>query len=84
LHLGHAKAIVINFETARQLGGLCYLRFDDTNPDKEQERFVSAIQEGVAWLGYHPSKITFSSDYFEEIRGHAVRLIRSGDAYVCS
>lgn len=82
LQIGHAKAICLNFEIAREFGGLCNLRFDDTNPEKESDEFVQAIQEDIRWLGYDWAKICFASDYFEQLFAWACQLIESGDAYV--
>lgn len=65
LHIGHAKAIRFNFTVAKENGGLCYLRFDDTNPCKENHEFIDHIHKSVAWLGYKPWKTTYSSDYFQ-------------------
>lgn len=83
LHIGHAKAININFGYAEAHNGLCFLRYDDTNPEKEEERFVTGIRDMVEWLGYKPYKITYSSDYFDELYAFAVKLIQNGLAYVC-
>ena len=83
LHIGHAKAININFGYAKAFDGLCYLRFDDTNPEKEEQRFVDGIGEMVEWLGYKPFKITYSSDYFDQLYAFAVDLIKKGHAFVC-
>ena len=83
LHIGHAKAININFGYAKAYGGICILRYDDTNPEKEEERFVTGIKDMVQWLGYVPDKITYSSDYFEKLHDFALKLIQSGLAYVC-
>ena len=83
LHIGHAKAININFGYAKANGGICFLRYDDTNPEKEEERFVREIQEMVEWLGYKPYKITYSSDYFDLLYQYAYELTRRGLAYVC-
>lgn len=83
LHIGHAKAININFGYAKAYDGICFLRYDDTNPEKEEERFVRGIQEMVQWLGYKPYKITYSSDYFDQLHNWAVELIKMGHAYVC-
>ncbi|XP_014282529.1 probable glutamine--tRNA ligase [Halyomorpha halys] len=83
LHIGHAKAININFGYAKFNGGSCILRFDDTNPEKEEERFIHGIIEIVKWLGYHPSRITYSSDYFDKLYFWAKILIGIGQAYVC-
>jgi len=83
LHIGHAKAININFGYAKAYDGLCYLRFDDTNPEKEEQRFVDGIIEMVHWLGYKPFKITYSSDYFDQLFAFAIDLIKKGHAFVC-
>ena len=83
LHIGHAKSIVLNFGVAEDYQGACNLRFDDTNPHKEDEEFVNAIKEDVNWLGYQWKGVYFASDYFEQLYGFAVELIRSGKAYVC-
>ncbi|PXA02889.1 glutamine--tRNA ligase [Coraliomargarita sinensis] len=82
LQIGHAKAICLNFEIAREFGGKCNLRFDDTNPEKESDEFVRAIQEDIKWLGYDWAKLCFASDYFEQLFEWALQLIESGDAYV--
>ncbi|RWS09661.1 putative glutamine--tRNA ligase-like protein [Dinothrombium tinctorium] len=83
LHIGHAKAINVNFGYAKAFDGICYLRYDDTNPEKEEERFVKGIREMVEWLGYKPYKITHSSDYFDQLYEYAIELIKRGKAYVC-
>ena len=84
LHIGHAKAIFIDFGTAEKYGGLCNLRMDDTNPTKEDEEFVDAIQEDIHWLGYDwGDRFFFASDYFEKMYDLAVELIKKGLAYVC-
>lgn len=83
LHIGHARAIVTNFELAKQFDGYTNLRFDDTNPVKEDSSFVDAIKEDIKWLGYTPKNILFGSDYFEQTYELAVRLIQKGVAYVC-
>jgi len=82
LHIGHARAIITNFELAKCFNGRTILRFDDTNPAKEEKRFMDAIIEDIKWLGYEPCKITFGSDYFEEDYNLAVKLIKDGLAYV--
>ncbi|HNZ73812.1 MAG TPA: glutamine--tRNA ligase/YqeY domain fusion protein [Bacilli bacterium] len=82
LHIGHARAIVVDFETARDYGGRTNLRFDDTNPEKEDVEYVDAIIEDVRWLGYEPDKILYGSDYFDEQYERAKLLIRKGLAYV--
>ncbi|MCP9258846.1 putative glutamine--tRNA ligase [Dirofilaria immitis] len=83
LHIGHAKAINIDFGYAKAHDGICYLRFDDTNPEKEEEKFAKSIIEMVEWLGYKPYKITYSSDYFDQLYEWAIVLIKKGLAYVC-
>ncbi len=83
LHIGHAKAIAVNFGFARFHGGVCYLRFDDTNPEAEEERYFEAIKEMVRWLGFKPYQITYSSDNFEKLYELAEELIKKGKAYVC-
>ncbi|XP_032666418.1 probable glutamine--tRNA ligase [Odontomachus brunneus] len=83
LHIGHAKAININFGYAAAHDGICYLRYDDTNPEKEEEKFFVGIRDMVEWLGYKPAKITHSSDYFQQLFEWAVILIKKGLAYVC-
>lgn len=82
LHIGHARAIVMDFELAKMFGGYTNLRYDDTNPEKEEEVYVNAILEDVRWLGYEPKNILFASDYFEEMFDRAVLLIKKGLAYV--
>lgn len=82
LQIGHAKAICLNFEIAREFGGSCNLRFDDTNPEKESDEFVRSIEEDIQWLGYRWDKICFASEYFEQLFQWACQLIKSGDAYV--
>ncbi|XP_076646067.1 glutaminyl-tRNA synthetase [Halictus rubicundus] len=83
LHIGHAKAININFGYAVAHDGTCFLRYDDTNPEKEEEKFFIGIREMVEWLGYKPAKITYSSDNFEQLYEWAIKLIEKGLAYVC-
>uniref|UniRef100_A0A1A9V4W8 Glutaminyl-tRNA synthetase n=1 Tax=Glossina austeni TaxID=7395 RepID=A0A1A9V4W8_GLOAU len=83
LHIGYAKAININFGYAAAYGGICYLRYDDTNFENEEEKFFTGIRDMVEWLGYKPYKITHSSDYFQQLYEWAVILIRKGLAYVC-
>ncbi len=83
LHIGHAKAMFVDFGMARQYDGVCYLRFDDTNPEAEKKEYIDHIKEITSWLGWAPWKITYSSDYFDELYDLAVRLIKSGHAYVC-
>ena len=83
LHIGHAKSIVLNFGIAEDYPGTCNLRFDDTNPAKEEEEFVAAIEADVKWLGYAWEELRFASDYFEQLYGYAVELIQAGKAFVC-
>jgi glutaminyl-tRNA synthetase len=83
LHIGHAKSICLNFGVGQEFGGRTHLRFDDTNPTKEEQEYIDAIQADVRWLGYDwGSNLHFASDYFEQLYDWAVHLIRNGDAYV--
>ncbi|MDV3205281.1 MAG: glutamine--tRNA ligase [Weeping tea tree witches'-broom phytoplasma] len=82
LHLGHARAIIINFELAKLFGGKTYLRYDDTNPNNEHQDYVNAILEDIRWLGYEPDKIFFASDYFDIFYQKAVLLIKKNKAFV--
>ncbi len=84
LHIGHAKAICINFGTAEKYGGMCNLRYDDTNPVKEDVEYVSAIEEDIRWLGFKWDKLLWASNYFDKMYEAAVELIKKGKAYVCS
>jgi glutaminyl-tRNA synthetase len=84
LHIGHAKSICLNFGVALERGGTCNLRFDDTNPTKEDVEYVEAIKEDVAWLGFEWNALFFASDYFEQLYQFAVRLIQCDKAYVDS
>ena len=84
LHIGHAKAIYLDFGTAEKYGGRCHLRFDDTNPEAEDEEYVQAIQEDIKWLGYDwDGHLYWASDYFDTMYEYAVLLIKKGKAYVC-
>ncbi|MGC9361689.1 MAG: glutamine--tRNA ligase/YqeY domain fusion protein [Candidatus Syntrophosphaera sp.] len=84
LHIGHAKSICLNFGLARDYGGTCHLRFDDTNPIKEESEYVESIIEDVRWLGFDwKDKLFFSSDYFDQLYEYAEILIKDGKAYVC-
>jgi glutaminyl-tRNA synthetase len=83
LHIGHAKSIILNFELADEFKGKTHLRFDDTNPAKEDTEYVESIKEDVLWLGYKWDDLFFASDYFEEMYNRAVILIKNGKAYVC-
>ncbi|GGC85512.1 glutamine--tRNA ligase/YqeY domain fusion protein [Vreelandella lutescens] len=83
LHIGHAKSICLNFGLAEQLGGECHLRFDDTNPAKEEQAYIDAIKEDVSWLGFEwAGPVRFASDYFDQLYAWAQHLIREGKAYV--
>lgn len=83
LHIGHAKSIILNFELADEFKGKTHLRFDDTNPAKEDTEYVESIKEDVQWLGYEWDNLFFASDYFEEMYKRAVLLINKGKAFVC-
>jgi glutaminyl-tRNA synthetase len=84
LHIGHAKSICLNFGLAAQYDGLCNLRFDDTNPTKEEDEYVEAIKEDVRWLGFDwGDRLCYASDYFDQLYAWAVQLIEAGKAYVC-
>ncbi|CAE6391096.1 unnamed protein product [Rhizoctonia solani] len=84
LHIGHSKAIFVNFGYAAYHNGKCYLRYDDTNPEAEEAIYFESILETVRWLGYEPYKITYSSDYFQELYDLAVKLISVDGAYICN
>ena len=83
LHIGHSKAIMVNFGYAKYHNGVCYLRFDDTNPEAEAPEYFESIKRMVSWLGFEPWKITYSSDYFDKLYDLAEVLIKNGKAYVC-
>jgi glutaminyl-tRNA synthetase len=84
LHIGHAKAICLNFGLARDFNGECNLRFDDTNPEKESDEYIAAITEDVKWLGFEwNGEIRYASSYFEQLHLWAQQLIADGKAYVC-
>jgi glutaminyl-tRNA synthetase len=84
LHIGHAKSVCLNFWIAEEFGGQCNLRFDDTNPEKEEEEYVRSIIEDVRWLGWDwQDRLYFGSDYFEQMYEYAVQLIKAGKAFVC-
>lgn len=84
LHIGHAKSICLNFGIAARNGGLCNLRFDDTNPSKEEQEYVDSIQADVHWLGFDwDDRLFYASDYYEKLYGYAEELIKAGKAYVC-
>ena len=82
LHIGHAKAICIDFGIAQKYGGICNLRFDDTNPVKEDVEYVDSIMEDIQWLGFHWENVYYASDYFKQLWDFAVQLIKEGKAYV--
>lgn len=85
LHIGHAKAVCINFSIAEEFGGRCNLRFDDTNPEKEETEYVDAIEKDIRWLGFDWGKDAFfASDYFDQLYDYAVQLVKKGKAYVDS
>src|SRR6266496_2837057 len=84
LHIGHAKAICLDFGLAAEFGGQCNLRFDDTNPSKEETEYVEAIMEDVQWLGFKWDGLYYASDYFQQLYQWAIQLIKDGKAYVCS
>ena len=83
LHIGHVRNIVLNYGTAQKYGGVCNLRYDDTNPSKESQEFVDAIQYDVHWLGYDWNEIHYATEYFQQNYEIAVKLIKEGKAYVC-
>ncbi|HVF16466.1 MAG TPA: glutamate--tRNA ligase family protein, partial [Steroidobacteraceae bacterium] len=84
LHIGHAKSICLNFSVASEFGGACNLRFDDTNPEKEEDEFIESIQRDVQWLGFKwQDQVRFTSSYFDQLHDWAVHLIKTGKAYVC-
>jgi glutaminyl-tRNA synthetase len=84
LHIGHAKSISLNFSMAEEFGGACNLRFDDTNPEKEEDEYITAIKADVQWLGFKwQEPVRFASDYFDQLYEWAVHLIKQGKAYVC-
>ena len=83
LHIGHVKAIALDFDIAEEYGGICSLRFDDTNPAKEEEEYVDAIMEDIKWLGFDwEDRLFFASDYFGQLYEYALVLIKAGKAYV--
>src|SRR5438132_1456236 len=82
LHIGHAKAICLDFGLADEFGGKTNLRFDDTNPSKEETEYVESIQEDVRWLGFKWEELRYASDYFDQLYAWAVKLIQDGKAYV--
>ncbi|MGH7178363.1 MAG: glutamate--tRNA ligase family protein, partial [Tepidisphaeraceae bacterium] len=82
LHIGHAKSICLNFGIAEEFGGTCNLRYDDTNPEKEEMEYVKGIENDVRWLGFKPTAVLWASDYFDQMYECAVQLIKKGVAYV--
>jgi glutaminyl-tRNA synthetase len=84
LHIGHTKAIALNFAVAKENDGVCHLRFDDTNPAAEETEYVESIKESIRWLGFDWGEHEYyASDYFDQLHAFAVELIRRGKAYVC-
>src|SRR6266480_4752788 len=84
LHIGHAKSICLNFGMAEEFGGACNLRFDDTNPEKEEDEYIQSIKSDVQWLGFQwKEPVHFASDYFDQLYEWAIYLIKQGKAYVC-
>jgi len=84
LHIGHAKSICLNFGLAKDFGGKCNLRFDDTNPEREEQEYVDSIMDNVRWLGFDwEDRLFYASDYFDQLHDWAVQLIKAGEAYVC-
>ena len=84
LHIGHAKSICLNFGLAKEFGGVCNLRFDDTNPAKEEQEYIDAIKADVEWLGFEwGGDVRYASDYFDQLHAWAIELIKAGKAYVC-
>lgn len=83
LHIGHAKSICLNFGIAKEYGGKCNLRFDDTNPEKEEQEYVDSIMEDVRWLGFQWDELHYASNYFQQLYDWAVQMIKEGKAYVC-
>ena len=83
LHIGHAKAICVDFGMAEEFNGKCNLRFDDTNPTKEKEEYITSIQKDIHWLGFDwEDRMFYASNYFDQLHEYAIQLINSGDAYV--
>ena len=84
LHIGHAKSICLNFGIAQEFDGKCHLRFDDTNPTKEEDEYVNSIKEDVRWLGFDWGEHEYyASDYFDQLYEWAIQMIKDGQAYVC-
>lgn len=83
LHIGHCKAIAVNFGFAKHHKGVCFLRYDDTNPEKEEEKYFTSILDIIKWLGFEPYQITYSSDNFDKLYELAEQLIEKDGAYVC-
>src|SRR5688572_14919515 len=82
LHIGHAKSICLNFGVAQEYRGICNLRYDDTNPEKEEVEYVKSIEEDVRWLGFTPAAVLWASDYFDLMYEYAIELVKKGKAYV--
>eukprot|EP01099_Mayorella_cantabrigiensis_P002286 TRINITY_DN2008_c0_g4_i1.p1 TRINITY_DN2008_c0_g4~~TRINITY_DN2008_c0_g4_i1.p1 ORF type:complete len:700 (-),score=166.98 TRINITY_DN2008_c0_g4_i1:163-2262(-) len=83
LHIGHAKSMNLNFGYAKKNNGICFLRFDDTNPETEKADYIRSIIEDAQWMGHTPYRVTHSSDYFQQLYDYAVQLIKKGKAYIC-
>ena len=84
LHIGHAKSICLNFGLAQDFGGVCHLRFDDTNPAKEDQEYIDAIKADVEWLGFKwAGEERYASNYFDQLHAWAIELIKAGKAFVC-
>lgn len=84
LHIGHAKSICLNFGLAQEFAGDCHLRFDDTNPAKEDQEYIDAIEADIKWLGFQWSgEVCYASNYFDQLHAWAVELIKAGKAFVC-
>ncbi len=82
LHIGHAKAICLDFGIAERYGGICNLRFDDTNPLKEDVEYVDSIMEDIKWLGFHWENVYYASDYFQQLWDFAIQLIKEGGKHI--
>ena len=84
IHIGHAKALCLDFGVAQEFNGKCNLRMDDTNPTKENTEYVDSIINDVRWLGFEPAAVLYASDYFDRMYDCAVELIKRGKAYICT
>ena len=83
LHIGHVKSICLNFGLAKKYKGLCYLRFDNTNPKKEKDVYIESIKKDVLWLGFKWDDLKYTTDYFDQLLSYAEQLIKNGKAYIC-